>query len=220
MAKSLGKVAVAGAGLMGTGIAHGLANAGYDVALVDINAQALDKARTNIDEILAGGVKLGKLTGEHHEQTMARLKTFTSVAEAAKDAELFVETVAENLAIKLAVVKEAETTLAPGLTSIDAEAAVGFSFLKERFATRVVRNAAAAQIDVSLLYGPFKRLKNQWRFRPHPEGTEVAFDIDFEFKSRILDGLLAANMDRAVDKLVSCFEARAQTLYGAATATV
>ena len=113
-----------------------------------------------------------------------------------------------------------ETTLAPGLTSIDAEAAVGFSFLKERFATRVVRNAAAAQIDVSLLYGPFKRLKNQWRFRPHPEGTEVAFDIDFEFKSRILDGLLAANMDRAVDKLVSCFEARAQTLYGAATATV
>ena len=107
-----------------------------------------------------------------------------------------------------------ETTLAPGLTSIDAEAAVGFSFLKERFATRVVRNAAAAQIDVSLLYGPFKRLKNQWRFRPHPEGTEVAFDIDFEFKSRILDGLLAANMDRAVDKLVSCFEARAAALYG------
>jgi 3-hydroxybutyryl-CoA dehydrogenase len=114
MAKSQGKVAVAGAGLMGTGIAHGLANAGFDVALVDINPQALEKARTNIDEILAGGVKLGKLTGEHHEQTMARLKTFTSVAEAAKDAELFVETVAENLQIKLAVVKEAETTLAPG----------------------------------------------------------------------------------------------------------
>lgn len=108
-----------------------------------------------------------------------------------------------------------EAAIAPGLTSIDAEASVGFSFLKERFATRVLRDANTREIVVSLLYGPFKRLKNRWRFTPHPDGTLVTFDIDFEFKSRLLDGLLAANMDRAIAKLIGCFEARAAALHGA-----
>jgi coenzyme Q-binding protein COQ10 len=108
--------------------------------------------------------------------------------------------------------------VAPGLTSIDAEAQVGFSFLREKFATRVLRDESAKEIIVSLLYGPFRKLKNQWRFSPDPGGTRIDFAIDFEFKSRLLDGLLAANMDRAVGKLIGCFEARAQRLYGSAAA--
>ena len=106
----------------------------------------------------------------------------------------------------------------PGVSSVDAEAGVGFSFLRERFATRVVRDAETMTIDVSLLHGPFKVLKNQWRFLPDPAGTRVEFSIDFAFKSRILDALLAANMDRAVDKLIGCFEARAAAVYGAVEA--
>jgi coenzyme Q-binding protein COQ10 len=105
-------------------------------------------------------------------------------------------------------------TVAPGLTSVDAEAGVGFSFLKEKFATRVLRDEPAKEILVSLLYGPFRKLRNKWTFAAIPEGTRVDFEIDFEFKSRLLDGLLAANMDRAVNKLIGCFEARAQSLYG------
>ena len=96
-----------------------------------------------------------------------------------------------------------------GITVVDAEAGVGFSFLKERFATRVRRNANNRGIAVTLLWGPFKRLLNQWSFEPDPIGCKVVFDIDFEFKSRVLDLLLAVNFDRAVDKLISCFEARA-----------
>ncbi|MBS0332382.1 MAG: type II toxin-antitoxin system RatA family toxin, partial [Proteobacteria bacterium] len=53
-----------------------------------------------------------------------------------------------------------------GIDSLDAEAGVGFTFLKERFSTRVRRDAAARQIDVTLLAGPFKRLVNRWRFFP------------------------------------------------------
>ena len=71
-------------------------------------------------------------------------------------------------------------------------------------------------IEVSLLYGPFRRLRNRWEFRPAPEGTRVEFDIDFEFKSRLLDAVLAANLHRAAEKLVGCFEARAKDLYAAA----
>jgi coenzyme Q-binding protein COQ10 len=102
---------------------------------------------------------------------------------------------------------------APGVTSLDAEASVGFSFLRERFATRVTRDADGRHISVGLLHGPFRALRNDWRFRPDPGVTRVEFSIDFAFKSRILDALLHANMDRAVGKLIGCFEARAAAIY-------
>jgi coenzyme Q-binding protein COQ10 len=101
------------------------------------------------------------------------------------------------------------------VSSLDAEAQVGFSFLREKFATRVRRDKPELSVTVSLLYGPFKRLSNQWRFSRHPDGATVDFAIDFAFKSKVLDALLAANMDRAVDKLIACFEARAAQLYEA-----
>jgi coenzyme Q-binding protein COQ10 len=101
-----------------------------------------------------------------------------------------------------------------GVTLVDAEASVGFSFLREKFATRVRRDETARTVSVGLLYGPFRRLANNWRFSQHPLGSLVEFDIDFEFKSRLLDALLAANFHRAVDKLIGCFDARARALYG------
>ena len=104
----------------------------------------------------------------------------------------------------------------PHVTSVDAEAGVGFSFLKERFATRVVRDERALTIDVSLLHGPFKTLKNHWRFMPDQAGCKVEFTIDFAFKVKLLDAMLHANMDRAVHKLIACFEARAAVVYGQA----
>jgi coenzyme Q-binding protein COQ10 len=102
-----------------------------------------------------------------------------------------------------------------GVETLDAEAGVGFSFLKERFSTRVRRDAPERQIDVSLLAGPFKRLANRWRFEDAGEGqTRVEFDIDFQFKSRLLEALLAANFAHAVERLMDCFEDRAKALYG------
>ena len=102
----------------------------------------------------------------------------------------------------------------PGVSVLDAEAAVGFSFLSERFSTRVKRDTGRRQIDVNLLSGPFKHLYNRWRFLPHPSGSEVVFDIDFEFKSRVLDTMLKANFAMAVEKLIGSFEERAKVLFG------
>ncbi len=104
--------------------------------------------------------------------------------------------------------------LEPGVTAVDAEAGIGISVLRERFSTRVTRDANSRRINVALLSGPFRVLKNDWLFRQHERGTQVEFAIDFEFKSRLLDAFLAANMDRAIDKLIACFEARARALYG------
>jgi coenzyme Q-binding protein COQ10 len=105
-----------------------------------------------------------------------------------------------------------------GATLMDAEADVGFSIIRERFATRVRLDEPHLAIDVELISGPFRRLQNRWRFTPHPKGCELRFDIDFEFKSRLLEALLAANFHLAVARLVGCFEARAKRLYGGPSA--
>ena len=100
-----------------------------------------------------------------------------------------------------------------GITLLDAEAQVGFSVIHERFATRVRLDEPALAIDVELISGPFRHLTNRWTFKDHPKGTELTFEIDFEFKSRLLRTLLAANFHRAVARLVGCFEDRAKALY-------
>ena len=101
-----------------------------------------------------------------------------------------------------------------GVTLLDAEADVGFSIVRERFATRVRLDEPALAIDVDLLSGPFRYLRNRWRFKEHAKGCELTFEIDFEFKSRLLQTLLAANFQFAVSRLVRCFEDRAAKLYG------
>ena len=107
-----------------------------------------------------------------------------------------------------------------GISVVEADAAVGFSFLTEAFTTRVRRDLPARTITVSLISGPFRRLENVWTFKPHRRGCEVVFDIDFQFKARMLDMVLKANFGYAVNKLINCFEARARKLYGSEGAEV
>lgn len=102
----------------------------------------------------------------------------------------------------------------PGVVGFDAEAVVGFSIVHERFSTHVRLDAPSLLVDVQLLSGPFRRLTNRWSFAPDPDGAKLTFDIDFAFKSRLLETLLAANFQRAVTRLVACFEDRARVLYG------
>lgn len=102
-----------------------------------------------------------------------------------------------------------------GAIRLDAEAKVGFAIVRETFATRVRMDQRVGKIEAGLLYGPFRRLKNVWRFKSDPGGTQVEFEIEFEFKSRLLDAILAANLRHAADHLIACFEGRALRLYGA-----
>ena len=105
----------------------------------------------------------------------------------------------------------------PDLSLFDAQAKIGFAFVRERFSTAVRADKAAMTIDASLISGPFRRLENHLRFAPAPGGgSELNFSIDFEFGSRLLQGLLTTNFERAVDKLIGCFERRAAALYGRA----
>jgi 3-hydroxybutyryl-CoA dehydrogenase len=107
------RVVVVGSGLMGTGIAHGFAASGFAVTLVDLDSAALERAMTGIRKILADGVKLGKVPEAAAAAALARLDTDTSLTAAltGRPAVLVVETATENMAAKIAIVKEADRLL-------------------------------------------------------------------------------------------------------------
>jgi 3-hydroxybutyryl-CoA dehydrogenase len=108
------KVVVVGAGLMGTGIAHAFASAGFATVLVDTLEPSLDKARASIEKIFADGVALGKVDAALARDALARLQTSTDLARAAHGAHWLVETVSEQLPVKQAVVALAAPLLAQG----------------------------------------------------------------------------------------------------------
>jgi 3-hydroxybutyryl-CoA dehydrogenase len=96
------KVAVVGAGTMGNGIAHVFAQHGWDVALVDVSQDALDRALKTIALNIEKLARKGVGSRESGAGALARIKPGTSL-DAAKDAELVVEATSENAKIKFAV---------------------------------------------------------------------------------------------------------------------
>jgi len=108
-------VVVVGAGLMGRGIAHGFATAGYQVSLVDIQPKSLTDATDAIRAILADGVRLAKVSSEQAGLAMARVTTGTDLKAVlrARPADLLLETASENLAAKVAIAREADALLPP-----------------------------------------------------------------------------------------------------------
>lgn len=117
------RVVVVGAGLMGTGIAHGFAVAGCTVALVDVSGAALAKARASVQGIVDGGVSLGKMAPEAAAAAMARLGTGTDLAAACQGAALVVETATERLDVKLEILRAADAAMpADGLLATNTSA--------------------------------------------------------------------------------------------------
>ncbi|WP_404477571.1 3-hydroxyacyl-CoA dehydrogenase NAD-binding domain-containing protein [Novosphingobium sp. BL-52-GroH] len=111
MAKQ-GRVAVIGAGLMGHGIAHAFASAGYETALVDVDAAAADRGRAKIADILAGGVKLGKMAQADADRALARLSVSTDLIAASTGAVLVVETAVEDITVKLDILSRVDKVVA------------------------------------------------------------------------------------------------------------
>ncbi len=101
-------VAVIGAGTMGHGIAYVAALSGCEVRLTDDRADALRQARAKIEDLLAGGVKRGKLTESDAAAVRQRLQTETTIGSAIADADVVIEAIVEDLAIKQRLFAEIE----------------------------------------------------------------------------------------------------------------
>ncbi|ARQ68421.1 3-hydroxyacyl-CoA dehydrogenase family protein [Streptomyces marincola] len=93
------KLAVIGAGLMGSGIAQVAAVAGWDVTLRDLTDAALSRGRAGIESSLAKFAARGRLTEDDASAALARVTTTTDL-DAAADADLVVEAVFEQVEVK------------------------------------------------------------------------------------------------------------------------
>jgi 3-hydroxybutyryl-CoA dehydrogenase len=96
-------VAVIGAGTMGRGIAHAAALGGYRTILEDLLPNALRKAEGEIRTNLDKAVELGKVSAGSAEAALSRLEYAGSVEEAAREADLVIEAVPEEMESKIEI---------------------------------------------------------------------------------------------------------------------
>ena len=99
-------IAVIGAGTMGNGIAHVFAQSGYQVNLIDISTEALDKALATIEKNLDRMVAKEKITQENKQSTLGNLSKITDLKKGVEAADLVVEAATENMDIKLSIFKD------------------------------------------------------------------------------------------------------------------
>ena len=94
------RLLVVGAGTMGRGIAHVAALSGYDVSISDKDAAALSKALATIRADMQKGVEKGKLAAADMESALGRLHASADLCADATRAEVVIEAVFEDLALK------------------------------------------------------------------------------------------------------------------------
>lgn len=100
------KIAVIGAGTMGNGIAHVFAQTGFQVALIDVSQEQLDKALATITKNFDRQIAKGTIGSEVKEMALGNIKTHFSLASGVRDADLIVEAATENIELKLKIFRE------------------------------------------------------------------------------------------------------------------
>lgn len=117
-------ISVIGSGTMGNGIAHVFAQHGFEVSLVDIKQELLDKALATISKNMERQVAKGILTEELKSSAISRISTFTNIEDGVRSADLVVEAATETLSLKLDIFREldqfspADAILATNTSSI------------------------------------------------------------------------------------------------------
>lgn len=107
-------IVVIGAGTMGNGIAHTFAQTGFNVNLVDVKQESLDKGLATITANLDRMIGKGNLTEEQKVETLGNITTFTELKDAASTADLIVEAATENVDLKLRIFKDMDESSPQG----------------------------------------------------------------------------------------------------------
>jgi len=100
------KVCVVGAGLMGNGIVQVSAQAGYEMTMVDVKQEFVDRGMDMIKGSLGRFVKRGTLKQEDVDKIVARIHTSTDLKDSGKDADYVIEAVFERADVKLPVFRQ------------------------------------------------------------------------------------------------------------------
>ncbi|MCX5909379.1 MAG: 3-hydroxybutyryl-CoA dehydrogenase [Deltaproteobacteria bacterium] len=100
------KIAVLGAGLMGSGIAQVAAEAGYEVSMRDIEERFVQNGLKIIKKNHERAIGKGKMTPEQSAAVLARIKGVVDLAGAVRGADIVIEAVIENMELKKKLYKE------------------------------------------------------------------------------------------------------------------
>lgn len=109
----MNKIAVIGSGTMGNGIAHTFAQFGYQVNLVDISEESLNKGLNTITKNIDRQITKGTVTEAEKAEIMERIVTYTDLKEGVSAADLIVEAATENLELKLKIFRELDVYAKP-----------------------------------------------------------------------------------------------------------
>src|SRR5262249_8496993 len=107
------RVGILGAGFMGAGIAYVTAGAGMEVVLIDKDQQQAEKGKETCSKLISGQVLKGRATGAEKEALLARIKPTPEYNDLA-GADLIIEAVFEDRAVKAEVTRKADAVLSPG----------------------------------------------------------------------------------------------------------
>jgi len=110
---TLTTIAVIGAGTMGHGIAHVCAAAGYQARLYDVRQELVDAGLAKVAANLDAGVARGKVSAEQRAATLANLRGTAELGAALTGADLVIEAVPEQLALKQRLLREAAELAGP-----------------------------------------------------------------------------------------------------------
>jgi enoyl-CoA hydratase/3-hydroxyacyl-CoA dehydrogenase len=127
----INKVAVIGAGTMGSGITQAAAQAGYQVAMMDTTDEFVNKGMDKIKKFLDKGVSKGKVKPEQVEKTLSKITTTTEVKTAVEGAELVIEAVFEDLEIKKKLFEELKEHALPDAIIASNTSSLGINKMAE-----------------------------------------------------------------------------------------
>ena len=102
-------VVIVGSGFMGSGIAYVTAMAGVNVTLIDREQKFLDKAMSNLKEMIKEGISRGKMSAHQGQQLSERFNSSTDLAGAVKQADLIIEAVYEDMKLKKEIFSQLST---------------------------------------------------------------------------------------------------------------
>lgn len=98
-------------------------------------------------------------------------------------------------------------------TQMLGDLAIGYKFLRETYTSKISMAHDPLTVTVAQTKGPFRHLFNQWVFVDTPDGSDVHFELQFEFAVPMLRRLIQPMMNRVVEKFIGAFEARALEIY-------
>ena len=151
----------------------------------------------------------------HHEEKLlphSPQQMFDLVADVARYPEFLPWTAAARIRSRQPLAGHED----PLAEVMEADLVISFKLFRERFGSRVTLLPMQGQILTQYLDGPLRDLRSVWHFAPGDQGPsscKVTFDVDFEFRTPILGGVIGLVFGEAMTRVVRAFEARAMALY-------